>query len=167
MASELALIIGAIGGGILSPILNFFLSRLKARSEAKKIVAEAQLQDATADRLEVKAALDYVSVQEAQLTRYNDLFNEVVKRDQTVLELNRLVTGLQADLHRVETQHSSELAILREELDCRDQTIAERDRTIEELRVELTAERQLRKTVERRLAEIDPTFQIAKETQAT
>lgn len=99
-------------------------------------------------------------MQEVQLARYNALFAEVEARSTKILELTRQITDLQADLHRIEVSHASELADLRLELNAR-------DRTIDELRAELNAERKLRQQLQRRLAEIDPEFSLAEtETKA-
>lgn len=99
-------------------------------------------------------------MQEVQLARYNALFAEVEARSTKILELTRQITDLQADLHRIEVSHASELAALRLELNAR-------DRTIDELRAELNAERKLRQQLQRRLAEIDPEFSLAEtETKA-
>lgn len=99
-------------------------------------------------------------MQEVQLARYNALFAEVEARSTKILELTRQITDLQADLHQIEVSHASELADLRLELNAR-------DRTIDELRAELNAERKLRQQLQRRLAEIDPEFSLAEtETKA-
>lgn len=99
-------------------------------------------------------------MQETSLARYNALFDQAAARDNQILELNRQVTTMQAELHRIEVSHASELAALRLELNAR-------DRTIDELRAELNAERKLRQQLQRRLAEIDPEFSLAEtETKA-
>lgn len=150
---HIALLLGAVGGSFLQPILSFALKRLRAPAEVHTI-------NATADQIEVTAALDYSKAQEAHLARYNELFDALRQRDTVNLEQNRKITELEIELHRVERSHSLEIEQLRQEL-------VSRDATINELRVELEAERKLRQKLQKRLAEIDPEFSlVATETQA-
>lgn len=150
---HIALLIGAVGGSFVQPVLSFILKRLKTPAEVHTL-------NANADKIEAAAALDYSKAQEANLARCNELFVALQQRDAVNLEQNRKLTELQIEMHRIERLHSAELEELRGEL-------ASRDATIDELRVELDAERKLRQMLQKRLAEIDPEFSLVEtETKA-